>query len=57
MSVESRPVVYLPTMTDEEVIAYAQTHAATSLEYALLTRLIAAKNLSERDTFGKYQGY
>lgn len=42
MSIESRLAVYLPSLTDEELISYADSYAETSLEKELLVRL---KNL------------
>lgn len=39
MNIESRPVVYFPTMTDEELVAYAESYSATNLEKELSVRL------------------
>lgn len=38
-SIESRPVVYFPSLTDEELISYADSYAKTLLEQVLLVRL------------------
>lgn len=40
MNIQFRPEVYLPSMTEDEVIAYAETYAATDLEKRLLELLI-----------------
>ena len=39
MSIESRPVVYFPTMTDDELVTFAESYSATSLERELCIRL------------------
>lgn len=38
----SRPTMYLPSMTTEEVLSYASQYAETELEKALYERLMAA---------------
>lgn len=39
MSIKSRPVVYFPSLTDEELISYADSYAETLLEGELLARV------------------
>lgn len=39
MSIESRPAVYFPTMTDKELVAYAESYMETNLERELLERM------------------
>lgn len=39
MSIKSRPVVYFPSLTDEELISYADTYGETLLERELLARV------------------
>ena len=39
MSIENRPAVYFPSMSDDEVIRYAETHAETTLEKTLVDRI------------------
>lgn len=39
MSIELRPVVYFPTMTDEELVSYAESYSETNLEKELSIRL------------------
>lgn len=39
MPLETRPVVYFPSLTDEELLSYAESYSETSLEKELSVRL------------------
>lgn len=40
MKLEDRPTVYFPSMTENEVVCYAETYAETALEKCLLELLL-----------------